>query len=141
MNFSRLVALDFDGVLHPCLAGTFIYLPDFEAWLRRHPDVGVLFATTWREQYSLQKLAELFSHDLRARIVGATPVFAEGPGCRYEEILSWIRSTGFRGPWAALDDDLTLFPDNCDELVLCATVRGLRRAQLDELTRKLQLSI
>lgn len=140
MNFSHLVALDFDGVLHPCLAGTFIYLPDFEAWLRTHPNVGVVLATTWREQYPLEELLKLFSPDIRVRIVGVTPVLAEGPGSRYAEILQFMRAIGFTGPWAALDDDATLFPDFCEQLVLCATIRGLRRAQLELLGRKLLLS-
>lgn len=140
MTLRRLVFLDFDGVLHPGLAGTFIYLPDFEAFLAAHPDVGVVFSTSWREQESFESLVEFFSQSLRPRFLGVTPQSAGGPGSRWRECHEWVVEHDFRGPWAALDDDAQLFPSYCSQLVLCASARGLRKAQLDELRVKLQLS-
>jgi hypothetical protein len=122
------------------LAGTFIYLPDFEAFLRAHPSVGVVLSTSWREDHSLEELRSFFSPDLQNRIIGVTPVLAGGPGGRLKEILAWIVQHCFHGQWAALDDDATLFPAFCDRLVLCQTARGLRRAKLMELCTKLGLS-
>lgn len=137
MTFQKLVFLDFDGVLHPGLAGTFIYLPDFEEWLRPFAGVGVVLSSTWRLDNPLSELLRLFSSDLRPRVVGTTPEVTGGPAARYLEIQEWLRSHAFNGTWAALDDDTSLFPLGLENLVLCATARGLRKPQLAELTRKL----
>lgn len=139
MNFDRLVFPDFDGVMHPGLAGTFIYLPDFEDFLAQYENVGVVLSTSWREQYPIEELRALFRPSLRERVIGMTPVFGDAPGVRYSEILSWIAANRFAGGWAALDDDTSLFPAFCERLVVCNPARGLRRAQLDELRVKLQL--
>ena len=140
MSIQRLVFLDFDGVLHPGLAGTFIHLPLFEDFLHTHPDVGVVFSTSWREQESLESLTEFFSPSLRPRIQGATPISTGGPGSRWREILEWLTEHPEHGRWAALDDDAQLFPSFCDQLVLCDASRGLRAAQLRELQVKLGLA-
>lgn len=134
MRFKRILFLDFDGVLHPGLAGTFIYLPELEEFLRAHPDLGVVISSTWREQHSLDELRRFFSLEVRDRLVGATPQTSYS---RLVECRLWLRQAGFSGPWVALDDDETLFPGFCEELVLCATHRGLRKPQLAELHRKL----
>jgi HAD domain in Swiss Army Knife RNA repair proteins len=131
MTIHRLVFLDFDGVLHPGLAGTLIYLPNFEAFLRVHTEVGVVLSTSWREQTPFAELVSYFSPDLRERIVGVTPDFADGPGGRLSEILAWLTQHRFMGPWVALDDDVSLFPGGCHNLVLCNPARGLRQPQLE----------
>lgn len=139
MPGSHLVFLDFDGVLHPGLAGTFIYAPDFETFLQEHRDVQVVFSTSWREEETHQSLTEYFSPSLRQRFIGVTPVSPGGPGSRWREIRAWLSEQGFGGRWVALDDDATLFPPGCAELVRCDTARGLRKTQLDEMRGKLQL--
>lgn len=139
MPISRLLFLDFDGVLHPGLAGTFIYLPMLEDYLRAQPSIGVVLSTSWRQQESFPKLLEIFSPDIRSRIVGATPTFPDSPEVRYCEILAWLRANRFSGPWVALDDDTSLFPNFCDNLVVCLTHRGLRPPQLASVSQKLNL--
>jgi hypothetical protein len=134
---TRLLFLDFDGVLHPGLAGTFCYLFRIEEFLLAHPAVGVVLSTSWRQQYSLDELRLYFSPALRVRIIDVTPVLPEGRGQRYAEIQAWLARHGGHLRWAALDDDASLFPAWCDELVLCDPARGLRQKHLDELVIKL----
>lgn len=138
MTPAALIFLDFDGVLHPGLAGTFIYLPELEAFLRSHPKVVVVLSTTWRLQYSVGEIQTWFSADTRTRIIGATPSLGDGED-RYAEIQLWLARHNMQCPWVALDDEPKLFPPSCPELVLCATARGLRRAQLTEMLDKLGL--
>lgn len=128
---SMLLFLDFDGVLHPFLARSsadaFCYLPRLEAVLRDFPAVRVVIASTQRERTPLWFLLEQFSADIAARIVGATPVMeirdaSDVAGSRYREIRAYLGDSG--ASWLALDDDATLFPPGCAELVLCGDCFG-----------------
>ncbi|MBK3779963.1 hypothetical protein G3A43_06820 [Paraburkholderia aspalathi] len=127
------VFVDFDGVLHPGLAGTLCYVSRLEAFLIANPGVGVVLSTSWRQHYSLDELRMMFPVSIRARIVAVTPVLPEGTRAqRYAEIQEWLRRFGAGRPWAALDDDASLFPAWCDELVLCESARGIRPAHLQK---------
>lgn len=128
----KLIFLDFDGVLHPCVAGTFIYLERFQDFLRKHPELRVVFSTTWRLDHSWSELLALFDDDLHYRFLGMTPDLGDtGGAMREREIRTWLRIKGYeRIKWVALDDDTSLFTANLPQLVACETVRGLRPAQL-----------
>ncbi len=133
---TALLFLDFDGVLHPCLAGTFIYMERFEVFLRAHPQLRVVLSTSWRCDHPWEQLLALFSPDLRDRFIGATPNFEVlgGPAVREREIQAWRAANRVQSlRWAALDDDASLFSPGCPQLVLCETVRGLRPQQLAKL--------
>jgi len=138
----QLLITDFDGVMHPGLAGTFIYLDRYQAFLRKHPSVRPVLSTSWREDYSWAELMALFAADLRDRFLGATPVLTDAlPAVREREILAWRRAHRLEHlPWVALDDDASLFTPGCPNLVLCETIRGLRPAQLAEVEAKLGLA-
>lgn len=131
----HVLFLDFDGVLHPGLAGTFVYRDRIEGFLAQHPSVGVVFSTSWREQYSVAEMASWFLGTPRERFLGATPILPSGPALRWHEIQAWLTTARFRGAWAALDDDRMLFPELCLNLVLCDPARGVRPAQLETLSR------
>jgi hypothetical protein len=137
----KLLFLDFDGVLHPCTAGTFVYVDRFEAFMRKHPCVRVVLSTTWRIDHGWHDLLALFSADLRERFLGATPQLDDSLKCvREQEIHSWLRTNACQHlDWAALDDDESLFSPFCPQLVRCETIRGLRAAQLEQIERKLGL--
>lgn len=122
-----ILFLDFDGVLHPFLARAsseaFCYLPRVEKVLREFPAVRIVIASTQREHTPLALLVQRFSPDIAARIIGTTPVLAirdtgDVAGSRYREIQAYL-SAGGSGPWLALDDDASLFPPGCAELILC----------------------
>jgi hypothetical protein len=130
-RFAQWLFVDFDGVLHPGLAGTLCYASRLEDFLLDHPGVGIVLSTTWRQHYPLAELRMMFPASIRARIADVTPVAPEGTrAARYAEIQAWLRRHGGGRRWAALDDDATLFPAWCDELVLCESARGLRPAHL-----------
>ncbi len=136
----KLLFLDFDGVLHPCTAGTFVYLDRFQDFLSKHPDLCVVLSTTWRLDYPWEELLAFFSPDLRARFVGATPDLPDSPYVREKEIHAWLRANQCgHVPWVALDDDASLFSPGCQNLVQCETIRGLRPAQLAQIEVKLGL--
>jgi hypothetical protein len=141
MNKPPILFLDFDGVLHLFLARSsadaFCYLPRLEKVLREFPAVQIVIASTQRETVPLEILVQRFSPDIAARIVGATPIFeihdaGDVAGSRHREILAYLDGSG--ADWLALDDDASLFPPGCAELVLCddgfqyAEERALRAA-------------
>jgi hypothetical protein len=108
-SFEAFVALDFDGVLHPGQSETLELLPLFCDWARRHPQVGFVIASSWREHLTLDELRALFPEDLRARIVGATPTLTGV--AREVEIDRFFASLGLtQTRWVALDDDLRGYP-------------------------------
>ena len=120
MTSRVLLMLDIDGVLHPASGQPrFSRLDVFEGWLRRRPSVDVVVASIWRARRSLKELAALFSDDLRARIVGVTPLIGaelwEAPPQyqRQAEVKAWLQenapSDGSWNRWAALDDQPWLY--------------------------------
>lgn len=149
-----VLALDFDGVLHPCAprGEPFSRLALLQDWLREHECVDVLISSSWREFHALDEMVSYFDEDLRDRIVGITPMAHRlyGPrwmrtpqeleACRFErqhEIQHWIdrHRPGFR--WLALDDDATLFEPGCTQLVVANPVTGIHPGTLFELDQLL----
>lgn len=137
----KLIFLDFDGVLHPCTAGTFIYLDLLQDFMRAQPAILVVLSTSWRLDHTWDDLLKLFADDIRPRIVGLTPALPDTiPAPREAEINAWrIENRAFGLSWVALDDDPTLFRPGCPNLVRCETIKGLRKAQLLQVAEKLGL--
>ena len=150
-----ILALDFDGVLHPVTTTTepkFCRLDLLERWLRERPTVDVVISSSWREVHSLDFMQSFFADDLQPRVIGATPLAHRllGPswfgsdaeravaiGERQYEIEQWnAESDAPARPWAALDDDPSLFRPDCQTLVLCASEVGLTEAELEQLDAK-----
>lgn len=72
---NRYLFLNFDGVLHPVGAQVnrlFCQLELLETWLRLHPSGRIVISSSWRIRHPLDELREIFSEDLRLRVVGAT---------------------------------------------------------------------
>jgi len=145
-----ILALDFDGVMHPVNSTTepkFCRLDLLEQWLRKRTVVDVLISSSWRELHAPDLMQSFFADDLQARVIGVAPLAHRllGPswsrsnseravavGERQYEIEQWIADSGTPArPWAALDDDTSLFRRDCQRLVLCASDVGLTEAQLD----------
>lgn len=129
-----ILFLDFDGVLHP-FAGVerddgFAGWPRLQAVLDEHPHVDIVVSSSWRS-ISAAKWEQEVPESLRARIVGCTPVIKRPLRIRYPagytpepvrhlEILRYLKTTRQQGrSWVALDDDATLFPAGCQNLILC----------------------
>ncbi len=148
-SHAGLLALDFDGVMHPDGASVdryFCHLPLLEDWLRRRPGIDVVISSSWREKHPLDEMVSYFSEDLRPRIVGATPVIkrdswaqydGEPPPVRFEreaEVLRWLHSSGSAWmPWAALDDQAWRFKPFNPRLVVCDGKVGLTGRELARL--------
>lgn len=151
-----ILALDFDGVLHPRVTQReplFCRVELLERWLRAHEGVNVVISSSWREFHSLDEMRAHFSEDIRERIVGATPLArllfkemgtpeeAQDVPERQLEIEAWCTSRGLhKESWIALDDDARLFEPACSRLVLCDPKVGIRPGTLFRLTRMLEAS-
>jgi hypothetical protein len=146
---SIILALDFDGVMHPVNTGTeskFCHLDLLEAWLRGRPSVRVLISSSWREEHPLDELVSFFSEDLQRRIAGVTPVYEKVIGqqwvCSNEDVATtqyrrqveierWIADSGATvETWVALDDEPSLFAPRCPNLVVCDPRVGLTERHL-----------
>jgi hypothetical protein len=142
-----ILFLDFDGVLHsdwgrpPVL---FSQLPLLEQVLREHSHVNIVLSTSWRETDPLDVLREPFSEDIRARVIGATPVLNPITRARYSHTLSraerqseceaWlVEHRTPAHPWIAIDDRHWWFEPDCTRLFITAQKTGLIEAQLPEL--------
>ena len=143
-----ILALDFDGVLHPVNSQTepkFCRLHLLESWLRAWPGVDVVISSSWREVHPLDLLQSFFAEDLRKRVIGATPLAHTllGPawsrseaeravaiGERQYEIEQWMATHRATEAWVALDDDRSLFREDCRRIVLCDSIVGLTTEHL-----------
>ncbi|MCC4118443.1 hypothetical protein LLG90_24095 [Aromatoleum toluclasticum] len=129
-----ILFLDFDGVLHlfagVARADSFAGWPRLEAVLDEHPHVDLVVSSSWRS-IPHDEWERDVPASLRARVVGRTPVIRrplrvhyptgyKPEPLRYLEILRYLKTTRQQHrPWLALDDDATLFPAGCPNLVLC----------------------
>ena len=99
---AKVLFLDFDGVLHRKMTGTFEHLPAFESWLRSTKGVGVVISSSWRS-CDRDHLERIFSNDLIHLIVGRT--IKEGVlQSRQQEILKFVRDNQV-SDFMVLDDD------------------------------------
>jgi hypothetical protein len=139
-----ILFLDFDGVLHSALNAAghpddFNKLPLLENWLREYPEVDVVISSSWREIKRMEALREIFSEDLRQRVVDKCPIIPineETNYYRYEEILTWIKLIKYDGLWLALDDAAHEFPPFFDRLVVCQKNIGIDDSVIKKLTVK-----
>lgn len=141
-----ILFLDFDGVLHGYGEPSFKHVPALEAVLRENPHVEVVFSTSWRENYGLDRLRGYFSEDIQPRLIGVTPVLdvnKEPPYVdfvRHKEILLWLESQNLPNrKWVAVDDDYREFPPDCQELVRCQPKFGIGESVvIEELKKRLK---
>ena len=138
---TRVIFLDFDGVLHPpkAIAGakppltptqiragwpqTFQHLPLLAQLLQGHADVGVVVSSSWRLFLSEQELAELL-HPIKDWYVGAlNRRFTQ----RDEAIIQWLSEHNV-ADYVVLDDIprfFTGYPSQWPQLILCNSALGV----------------
>lgn len=145
-----IVFLDFDGVLHPVGASVdrlFEHAEKLAAWLREQPAIQLVISSSWREIHRLDELQEMLFHfapELKARVIGVTPLMSMVLGIEFErsgECRAWLVDNGHDyTAWVAIDDDKTLFDPahERDNLVLCDPAIGLDRARLSLVVDKLR---
>jgi hypothetical protein len=135
-----ILFLDFDGVLHRHGKTFFEHLLVFEELLRQYPHVQVVFATSWRfgHKFRTDRLALYFSEDIRDRFIGCTPYLQEKwpPYIQHErqkEVLSYMETAGYKGPFVALDDANDLFEDDYEHLIRCDGTVGIDKSIVTKL--------
>ena len=113
MNAATVVFLDFDGAPHRWVPDApsetrFQFLPRIEDVLRRFAQARIVIASDWRKNTPWPELLSVFAEDIRARVIGATPVFPWQDyytGVRHAEAQAYLRENNFdRERWVALDD-------------------------------------
>lgn len=161
---TALIFLDFDGVLHPAVAGShrFIHVKALEAVIREPIEQGhlrIVISSDWRKTSTLSELRVRFSSDVASAIIGTTPVFndpgldslrtAESQsvagyeprnqhlGIRQREIMQWRAHNAPDSTWVALDDNPELFTPLCENLIHVNGALGLQAVQLDELADRI----
>lgn len=117
--------------------------------LRSAPWVEVVVSSTWRYGRSLEDFQAMFSDDVRSRLVGMTPNYAELEDIRETlvgytreaECVAWLCQHGHASePWLALDDRAWLFrPFNSNAFLVDGRF-GLNQGAAEELLVALQVS-
>lgn len=125
LDFSRVLFLDIDGVLHPESPTTlplFCFLRNFHRTMRRvDPDarMPVVISSDWKLHHALIDLKMRFAPDLAQQIVGVTPDhFGLPDGNRESEITTWMAQHASQGDWLAIDDRARWFQPGCKNLFL-----------------------
>lgn len=115
-----LLFLDIDGVLHADHEQQLARLSVFEDYLLQLPEVRVVISSTWREDYTLAELRDLFCVACRHQIIDVTPILSIGydQGGRQREIEQFLQHPAWRGSvWLALDDWRSFFDPDCPQLL------------------------
>lgn len=142
-DFSDLLFLDVDGVLHPVGADYsfssrfFSHLPRLEELLREFGSVDIVISSDWRLAEGIEQLQGYFSADIRHRVIGATPQIDPNLAVhsrRQLEIQAWLDGNGRQdAEWVALDDWPSHFEVGFARLVLTDPKRAFDQDSFQEL--------
>lgn len=122
----KFLFLDFDGVLHSHYgrdSALWTFLPRFESVMRDYPQALVVISSSWGDRRSIDELRELFSPDIRPRVIDKirTVVTRIGGSERGVACRNFCRRHKLRaGDWIAIDDDMGLFGHK-DPVIRCMT--------------------
>lgn len=141
-----LLFLDIDGVLHPehipgltpgkfrVNSEHFSCLPYLEDVLREFQGIQVVISSAWRTRRSLDELRDIFSPELRSRVIGVTPQLPRSEGHRQREIENWlIEHDRGHEDWIAIDDWPPLFDQVCPMVFFTETLIGLDKEAAEKL--------
>ena len=85
-------------------------LNEFESVLRIFTEAKVVISSSWREIFHFEVIPPLFSQDIKARIVGATPlletkIIHDFQFLRHQEVMEYLRQNQAEDShWVAVDD-------------------------------------
>ncbi len=128
---TKVLFLDFDGVLHPnlCPPNDFFMHAAALGSALIGSDVEVVISSSWRLHHGYNDLLAFIPQNLRTLIVGATGPAVVGRYARWNEIQEY-RKTFSVWDWRALDDAAFEFPAPCPELIRCNGSTGLQEAEI-----------
>ena len=125
---SRILFLDFDGVLHATAGPAFVYVEALAAMLHGHDDVRIVITSSHRIYQSMVHMIEKLG-PLAGPVIDATPVI-DGGRSRQREIECWLDHRGI-DDFRVLDDDPRLFDKDWPPLILCDSRFGLNKPVID----------
>ncbi len=143
MNFNcskkQYIFLDIDGVLNLEPINNYVLdkdcLTHFENAIRSLGDVKIVISSSWRLAFSLKKVRQHFSDDIKLLIVGFTPAH-KGEQIEYEryyEVLAYLKRKNIKdAKWIAIDDSEWHYPKKCSVILTESTV-GFNQTSVSEL--------
>lgn len=128
-----MIFLDFDGVLHPKMSGSFQYLNNIFRILDQFKSTKIVISSDWRLQMTFSDIQTMFG-PYYSRVIGVTPHLSKGS--RESEILQFVRQRDV-GKFIAIDDDCRseLFSFDCPWLFKTDYYRGLDNEATDLLIK------
>lgn len=120
---TKLLFLDFDGVLHPNFCDESKYFSCVNVLLHALGNnvkaLEIVVSSSWRFHYEFAEILRFLPDKLGVLVTGVTP--GVEPGCyqRYREIRAYLSLLKDTPDWRALDDDIRAFPEKCSQLILC----------------------
>lgn len=138
-NEKFTIFLDFDGVLHRKMNGTFEYVQNFIQVLELYPNADVVISSNWRNAIRAHFISEVFGK-YASRIVGATPYLPTE--IRENEILQYVKTHRVK-KFIAIDDDCrnNQFRKNCPWLFKTNYFIGLNISTTNELLKYINIHI
>lgn len=105
-------------------------------FLREYPTVNLVVTSTSRLFMPAKEIAEhILTDALTRRLIGVTPCLsgvATPEPLRYSEILQWIAEHGHCGPFAVIDDNNSLVPEEWDRMIPMHPGRGITDVELQK---------
>lgn len=128
--------LDFDGVLHPSMHGSFCYMHNLFKVLDLYPEMKLVVSSDWRHGATPEYFSQVFG-DYIHRVAGVTPHLPHG--LRQDEILSYVKEYGLK-KFIAIDDDCRreLFNADCSWLFRTNYFKGLDATTLQAFIKFIQ---
>ena len=136
---TKLIYLDFDGVLHPStpLDHAFFSRAHLLEGVFEKSNAALVISSSWRFTHSLASLKSKLPKFLAQRVIDTTGPAVIGKHARYQEIMTHAdrhsQSLDFTLQWRALDDSYWEFPSNCKELIRCNPNTGIGPKEVAQL--------